>query len=39
METVRRLTYFKAAYSEIKRAHVQEHAKGVEKMSILMLSP
>ncbi len=25
METVRRLTYFEAAYSEIKRAHGQEH--------------
>jgi hypothetical protein len=25
METVKRLTYFEAAYSEIKRAHGQEH--------------
>ena len=28
METVRRLTYFEAAYSEIWRAHGPEHAKG-----------
>ncbi len=28
METVRRLTYFEAAYSEIWRAHNLEHAKG-----------
>jgi hypothetical protein len=27
-ETVRRLTYFEAAYSEIWRAHGPEHAKG-----------
>jgi hypothetical protein len=28
VETVRRLTYFEAAYSEIWRAHSPEHAKG-----------
>ncbi len=28
LETVRRLTYFEAAYSETKRAHGQEHMKG-----------
>ncbi len=28
VETVRRLTYFEAAYSEIWRAHGPEHAKG-----------
>jgi hypothetical protein len=28
METVKRLTYFEAAYSDIKRAHRQEHTKG-----------
>jgi hypothetical protein len=28
VETVRRLTYFEAAYSESKRAHSPEHAKG-----------
>ncbi len=28
VETVRRLTYFEAAYSEIKRAHGPEHTKG-----------
>jgi hypothetical protein len=28
METVRKLTYFEAAYSEIWRAHGPEHAKG-----------
>ncbi len=28
METVRRLTYFEAAYSEIWRAHGPEHTKG-----------
>jgi hypothetical protein len=28
VETVRRLTYFEAAYSEIQRAHGPEHAKG-----------
>jgi hypothetical protein len=29
METVKRLTYFVAAYSAIKRAHGQEHTKGL----------
>jgi hypothetical protein len=28
LETVRRLTYFEAAYSELWRAHSPEHAKG-----------
>jgi hypothetical protein len=28
VDTVRRLTYFEAVYSEIKRAHGQEHMKG-----------
>ncbi len=28
VETVKRLTYFEAAYSDIKRAHGQEHTKG-----------
>ncbi len=28
VKTVRRLTYFEAAYSEIWRAHGPEHAKG-----------
>ncbi len=28
VETVRRLTYFEAAYSKIKRAHGPEHTKG-----------
>jgi hypothetical protein len=28
VETVRRLTYFEAAYSEIKRAHGPEHMEG-----------
>jgi hypothetical protein len=28
VETVRRLRYFEAAYSEIKRAHSPEHMKG-----------
>ncbi len=28
VETVRRLTYFEVAYSEIKRAHGPEHTKG-----------
>jgi hypothetical protein len=28
VETVRRLTYFEAAYSEIWRAHSPKHAKG-----------
>ncbi len=28
VETVRRLTYFEVAYSEIWRAHGPEHAKG-----------
>jgi hypothetical protein len=28
MEPVKRLTYFEAAYSDIKRAHGQEHTKG-----------
>ncbi len=28
METVKRLTYFEAAYSDIKRAHGQDHMKG-----------
>jgi hypothetical protein len=28
METVKRLTYFEAAYSDTKRAHGQEHTKG-----------
>jgi hypothetical protein len=28
MEAVKRLTYFEAAYSDIKRAHNQEHTKG-----------
>jgi hypothetical protein len=29
VETVKRLTYFEAAYSDIKRAHGQEHTKGL----------
>ncbi len=28
VETVKRPTYFEAAYSDIKRAHRQEHTKG-----------
>jgi hypothetical protein len=28
VETVKRLTFFEAAYSDIKRAHEQEHTKG-----------
>jgi hypothetical protein len=28
VETVRRLTYFEAAYTEMKRAHSQDHTKG-----------
>ncbi len=28
MKTVKRLTYFEAAYSDIKRDHRQEHTKG-----------
>jgi hypothetical protein len=27
LETVKKLTYFEAAYSEIKRAHGQDHMK------------
>jgi hypothetical protein len=29
VETVKRITYFEAAYSDIKRAHKQEHTKGL----------
>jgi hypothetical protein len=28
MDTVKRITYFEAAYNEIKRAHSHDHTKG-----------
>jgi hypothetical protein len=35
MDTVKRIIYFEAAYTEIKRAHGQDHTKGARNMLVL----
>jgi hypothetical protein len=38
METVKRLSYFKVAYSDIKRAHGEKHTRGASCMLVLVQS-